>query len=308
MSNSPLSFFGSDTESVINLEEDRSIYSEAQSPTSPCEMSELDLFDGLIKLPDQSSFENENTTMAVPLKTSQDSGLLSYMSEKNMKVISIIKGNITEKQFNPSMSRNAINARENRQKKKEYMKNLENSVDKLKTENAELKNECNSLTKTVTDLTSEVEYLKGVLANQSTLATILNKLSDIPGLALSTSFKPKEANNNVVQPQGKRKKCLENQENVSKSNVSETKRRKVTRSSSKQMDPSSRECDESTKAGIHNTRCKSESNGGNLSTDTRGVCLHVSGSSVSVELCDLCSKKSQKVLKKDHCYGKKGSE
>jgi hypothetical protein len=267
-------------------------------------MSDLDLFDGLIELPDQRSVGNDNPTMAVSLKTSQDNGLLSYISDKNMKVISVFKGNMSEstsKQGNPCMSKNAINARENRQKKKEYVKSLEKSIDKLKTENNELKNECNSLTKNVADLTSEVEYLKGVLANQSTLATILNKLSDIPGLKLSTSFKPQEANNNVVPPSGKRKKCLENQENVS-----ETKRRKVTRSSSKQTDQSSNESMKTGKAGIH--KASSDSDGRDLFTDSRGVCLHVSGSSVSVELCDMCSKKSRKVHEKDHCYGKNSSE
>ncbi|XP_061164614.1 uncharacterized protein LOC133173640 [Saccostrea echinata] len=250
LSNSPLSFFDSNTEAIV-VEEDPS---PSLSAGSPCEMSELDLFDGLVTLPDHSHSENNNCTMAVPLKTSQDTGLLGYISEENMEIVSVTvedrfqKGTHSSREYAPCMSRNAINARENRQKKKEYVKNLENSVNKLKTENLELKSECKSLKETVSNLTSEVEYLKGVLANQSTLATILNKLSDIPGLSFSTSIKPPtEKNNNSVKPpttQSKRKRCLENQENVSKINNSEVKKRKVTRSSFKLVEPPEEKNDE----------------------------------------------------------------
>lgn len=298
------------------MEEDTS---PSFSAGSPCEMSELDLFDGLITLPEQNHSENNNYSMAVPLKTAQDTGLLGYISDKNMEIVSVgqdrfQKGTQSCKEYAPCMSRNAVIARENRQKKKEYVKNLENSVNKLETENSELKNECKSLKKSVGDLTSEVEYLKGVLANQSTLATILNKLSDIPGLAFSTSFKsPTEKNNNSMQPpttQSKRKRCLENQENVSKVNNSEIKKRKVTRSSFKLVEPAEeKETDtkKDGKKGMHDTR---NSCGESLdsSTDSRGICLHVSGSSVSVELCDLCSNKSRKVQENDHSYGRNGDD
>lgn len=146
------------------------------------QMSELDLFDGLVSLAEQDRIDTVTPKMQA-VKSNQDARLLGYISQKNMKVISIVKEEQSQKdkQYAPCMSRNAINARENRQKKKEYVKNLEESVDMLKSENSELKNECESLKKTVTNLTDEVEYLKGVLANQSTLASILHKISDIPG-------------------------------------------------------------------------------------------------------------------------------
>lgn len=291
LSISPISFLDSDTED----NSDSVLSGSAQ-------MSELDLFDGLVSLAEQDRIDTVTPKMQA-VKSNQDARLLGYISQKNMKVISIVKEEQSQKdkQYAPCMSRNAINARENRQKKKEYVKNLEESVDMLKSENSELKNECESLKKTVTNLTDEVEYLKGVLANQSTLASILHKISDIPGLSLSTSFKTTEKNNNSVTSQPKRsnqKRCLENQENEGKNNVSESKKCKVTRSSSKQAQQSTK--NGSSTKGI----CENSSESVDMSTNSKGICLHISGSSVSVELCEVCSKKSKKNQEKDHSYGK----
>nr|XP_022334185.1 uncharacterized protein LOC111131102 isoform X2 [Crassostrea virginica] len=197
-----------------------------------------DLFDGRATLPDpeiDDSNDSETHTPCVQsLKTPQDKELLGYMCSKNTKEMKHKHGH------SPCMSRNAIIAREHRQRKKELMKDLEQSVGSLKKENSELKTECNSLKKSVEDLTSEVQYLKGVLANQSTLATILHKISDIPGLTITSSLNATGTNNNnntSTQTRAKRskqKRCLENQENEGKNNEMDSKKRKVTRSAAKQ--------------------------------------------------------------------------
>ena len=81
--------------------------------------------------------------------------------------------------------KNAIAARENRQRKKEYLTGLEQQVSTLSTENKTLKQKCNEMEKTVNKLQTEVQYLKSVLANQSSLSTILQGLPGIKGVRLS---------------------------------------------------------------------------------------------------------------------------
>lgn len=75
--------------------------------------------------------------------------------------------------------KNAIAARINRQKKKEYLSGLENKITSLSTENKTLKEKCDSYEATIHSLEDEIEYLKSVLANQSTLSTILTGLPNI---------------------------------------------------------------------------------------------------------------------------------
>lgn len=295
LSNSNISYFDSD------IDENTDSVLMGSEPVS-------DLFDGRATLPDPEIDDSNDSETHTPciqsLKTPQDKELLGYMCSKNTKEMKHKHGH------SPCMSRNAIIAREHRQRKKELMKDLEQSVGSLKKENSELKTECNSLKKSVEDLTSEVQYLKGVLANQSTLATILHKISDIPGLTITSSLNATGTNNNnntSTQTRAKRskqKRCLENQENEGKNNEMDSKKRKVTRSSAKQSQHPTRGDDamQSRKTGIEGN---SESVGrDDVSPDDAGICLHISGSSVSVEWCDLCSNKSKKGRENDHSYNK----
>lgn len=82
-------------------------------------------------------------------------------------------------------NKNAIAARLNRLKKKEYVNNLEKKVSVLSAENGTLKQENGQLTKRVEELEDETRYLRAVLANQSVLAQLLSRLS---GMKLSSSL------------------------------------------------------------------------------------------------------------------------
>lgn len=86
------------------------------------------------------------------------------------------------------INKNAIAARINRLKKKEYVNSLEKKVSVMATENNSLKQENSQLTKRVEELEDETRYLRAVLANQSMLAQLLSRLSGVNGMKLSSSL------------------------------------------------------------------------------------------------------------------------
>ncbi|KAK6317412.1 hypothetical protein J4Q44_G00128120 [Coregonus suidteri] len=86
------------------------------------------------------------------------------------------------------INKNAIAARMNRLKKKEYVNGLENKVGSLSSENRILKQENVQLNKRVEELEDETRYLRAVLANESMLAQLLSRLSGVNGMKLSSSL------------------------------------------------------------------------------------------------------------------------
>ncbi|CAL8326304.1 unnamed protein product [Merluccius merluccius] len=86
------------------------------------------------------------------------------------------------------INKNAIAARLNRLKKKEYVDNLEKKVGFLSTENHTLKQENSGLNKKVEELEDETRYLRAVLANESMLGQLLSRLSGVNGMKLSSSL------------------------------------------------------------------------------------------------------------------------
>ncbi|XP_035637577.1 CREB/ATF bZIP transcription factor isoform X1 [Oncorhynchus keta] len=86
------------------------------------------------------------------------------------------------------INKNAIAARMNRLKKKEYVNGLENKVGSLSSENHILKQENVQLNKRVEELEDESRYLRAVLANESMLAQLLSRLSGVNGMKLSSSL------------------------------------------------------------------------------------------------------------------------
>ncbi|XP_059400345.1 CREB/ATF bZIP transcription factor-like isoform X1 [Carassius carassius] len=86
------------------------------------------------------------------------------------------------------INKNAIAARMNRLKKKEYVSGLEQRVGSLTTENGVLKQENGNLNKRVEELENETRYLRAVLANESMLAQLLSRLSGVNGMKFSTSL------------------------------------------------------------------------------------------------------------------------
>jgi len=74
------------------------------------------------------------------------------------------------------MSKNAILARENREKKKRYICGLEKTVHDLSVKNKKLVQGCAAMHSTIADLRREVNYLRGVIENQSELARLLKRI------------------------------------------------------------------------------------------------------------------------------------
>jgi len=90
--------------------------------------------------------------------------------------------------------KNAEAARQNRQKKKKYLESLEHERISMKAENVVLKTKCRELQENVKKLNEEVAYLKSVLENQSTLASLIQNIPNAPNVKLTSSFARKRPN------------------------------------------------------------------------------------------------------------------
>lgn len=124
----------------------------------------------------------------------QDSGTDGSMGSSPVRLSAGAKANI-KNQSSFVGNKNAIAARLNRLKKKEYVSSLERKVGQLSAENGGLKRQNSELTKRVEELEDETRYLRAVLANESMLAQLLSRLSGVNGMKLSSSlFQGCEAN------------------------------------------------------------------------------------------------------------------
>ncbi|XP_077307536.1 CREB/ATF bZIP transcription factor isoform X2 [Lithobates pipiens] len=85
-------------------------------------------------------------------------------------------------------NRNALAARLNRLRKKEYVSGLEGKVARLSEDNQRLEREKRGLEERVRHLEDEARYLRAVLANDSALAQLLGRLTGLGGVTLSTSL------------------------------------------------------------------------------------------------------------------------
>jgi hypothetical protein len=84
--------------------------------------------------------------------------------------------------------KNAIQARLNRQRKKEYIEGMEDTVKNLQARNDDLSADNERLHTENAALKEELEYVKNVLANQSALAGLLKNIGHPQGAILSSSF------------------------------------------------------------------------------------------------------------------------
>ncbi|XP_075232980.1 uncharacterized protein LOC142331157 [Lycorma delicatula] len=73
-------------------------------------------------------------------------------------------------------TKNAIMARMNRLRKKEYVTGLENEVKCLKDDNSELKTKLIEQQELLSSLRNEVQYLRGVLANSKEIGILLRRV------------------------------------------------------------------------------------------------------------------------------------
>lgn len=94
--------------------------------------------------------------------------------------------------------KNAIIAKRNREKKKALMDEMEKQCDKLTKDNTHLESDNGKLRHRVTTLEEEVYYLKSVLANDSSLSTVLSGLKSIGNLRFTSNLDPSKYNRKPV--------------------------------------------------------------------------------------------------------------
>lgn len=97
-------------------------------------------------------------------------------------------GNFEHERKRPKCpSRNAVMARMNRLKKKKFLESLERDVARLSDENAKLKQTLEGQSSLVCSLRKEVNYLKGVLANNKEISMLIKSIHNT-GLPVTSSL------------------------------------------------------------------------------------------------------------------------
>jgi len=185
--------------------------------------------------------------------------------------------------------KNAIAARENRLKKKKYVEGIEKELEQLRKENEVLKAKDRRHSQVVEKLKNEVSFLRNVLANQSTLSVLLERLVTTPGINFATNLESQDTderpsedqndsddvvidddNDEDVEPPSQAKKC---KEKIREFIQTRYQTRGNKRSASCAESSSSRK-----KARIDEAK--------------GGVCLHVGQDKVSLAFCSQCSVKA----------------
>ncbi|XP_064621696.1 uncharacterized protein LOC135484291 [Lineus longissimus] len=219
------------------------------------------------------------------------------------------------------MTRNAINARENRMRKKQFIEGLQKSVKDLSSENGALKRQVSDMQSTIESLTKDVLYLKGVLANQSHLSALLRNIHNTPGVNFSSSFElpaplaEEDIDGDAGSPKTSRKRdndclntCSNDEENqIPHPSTSDTPRSKVQKLDHAynrpvtRRSPGTKNTDKQKHEKISdNDRQKESDKFRDLNLqDAGGVCLHVSKGNVSLEFCASCSRNAANGHSKD---------
>lgn len=198
-------------------------------------------------------------------------------------------------------NRNAIMAKLNRERKKKHVSELEVMVKDLSKENNELKADRCILKSRVTDLETEVEYLKGVLANQSELSTLLKNVK-----ATSLSFHSSMSVDATIRQNSSTPDKKKRSHSDTTDGPAKPKARKLVKVTNPVCletirSPSQRQ---STRCVRSSTQQKSalyeDAMREKASSIPKGVCLHVRDKKVSLEFCKSCSTKAEAAFKKDN--------
>ena len=170
--------------------------------------------------------------------------------------------------------KNAIAARENRQKKKRYVESIEKQNEELKRENEILKAKDKYNSKTVEKLENEISYLRNVIANQTTLSALLKSVVSTPGISFTSSFAPQEPAHESTPT----KYDNDADDDDKTDDGDDDTRRYKTRGSKK------RKLDAQTATPPSTKKQRVDVKG--------GICLHVNQDKVSLEFCQECSIKA----------------
>ena len=193
------------------------------------------------------------------------------------------------------MTKNAVAARENRQKKKQYVESLERKCERLSRENLMLKTDTEAKDKKLASMATEIEYLRNVIRNESALSGLLKNLHCTAGLRFGTSF----AQNDMFQNLKRSSDIIKDELQSANGNENRRKRPKTVThklSTKSTPSPSSSQVFEGPITPCASPELKS----------TGGVCLHVSNNNVSLEFCSTCASNAAEVWKVsgDHTYNR----
>lgn len=175
-----------------------------------------------------------------------------------------------------SNSKNAVAARMNRMKQKQYVKDLELKMSRLKREIKDVKRELREREKKWASSRRQVSYLRGMIANSHELGHLLRNIRW----------------RNIVPPQGSSVDKTLNELN------SETSVDRFPISTSPSLfdgcfdlleDRDNRPVEQPLPVALRDDEDYELFNGIHPSTTEVGVCLHVSNRRLSIEFCDECS-------------------
>lgn len=156
----------------------------------------------VIKMPNLKSAQTDIHVLPSSSRSKFRNGDSKVMSSPAVKVVKVVKTAAQSKQdidkeliqaLDDRNKKNAIQAKLNREKKKAYIKNLEDEIEELKCENFTLKESNKKVVSEKNELLEEVEYLKSVLANQSALASLLKNIGSVENIKLSSSLNRKRS-------------------------------------------------------------------------------------------------------------------
>ena len=195
-------------------------------------------------------------------KTSDPKNVIkaAYTVHSNEKVTNVSFERSKNGPLKTTIKTQAEKAKEQRQRKKKFVQELQDTIEELKQEKAGLQQVNTQLNDKIGSLQEEISYLKGVIANQSELAKILRSVANIPGISINCSVLK---NDQGEMGKNNKRKCVPaGKKGVNLSDENAKKRR---------MDI--------------------EVNG--ELENNAGVCVHVQSGKVSLEFCPECSKKAK---------------
>ena len=123
-----------------------------------------------ISLPLTPQKTNEDNTKSLFSSSTNSDNVFTFTNE-NGDVTSVNK-----------QRKNAELAKMNRLRKKRYVSNLEAEVKSLRVRNQKLMTNKSKADEKVTSLEKDVLYLRSVIANETTLSSLLNAISTVPGI------------------------------------------------------------------------------------------------------------------------------
>lgn len=199
---------------------------------------------------------------------------------------------VSSDKYDKCMNKSAIIARENREKKKKYVQQLETNYEDMKYQNFDLQSKLEKKSKLCDSLQKEIQYLRNVLANQSSISALLKNIHSTPGLSFSSSIE--------LSDDGKSSNTKKRQldENYNYDNKSKGVYVRATGSHKKVKQDTEQPAADDYSPPLTPVSSHEDASG--------GVCLHVNNNKVSLELCSKCAENASIAWNKagDHTYFK----